>query len=138
MTTLPRTTRTNASNPSLRASLPPLRRAPPPRHCEGVARSNPGEAVPVWIASPTATMLPRVRNDDLARHCERSEAIQGEPSLSGLLHQRQLCCRRFAMTISPVIAGEPPVIASGAKQSRGSHPCLDCFTNGNYVAAGSQ
>ncbi|MDR1467662.1 MAG: hypothetical protein LBT00_00050 [Spirochaetaceae bacterium] len=39
MTTLPRTARTNASNPSLRASLPSLRRAP--RHCEGVARSNP-------------------------------------------------------------------------------------------------
>ncbi|MDR1468210.1 MAG: hypothetical protein LBT00_02830 [Spirochaetaceae bacterium] len=57
-------------------------------------------------------MLPRVRNDEPAT------------------------C--LAMTMPPVIVGGLPVIASVAKQSSERMPLLDCFTNGNGVAAGSQ
>jgi hypothetical protein len=47
------------------------------------------------------------------------------------------------MSVPSVNASKPSVIASGAKQSRGMPSqgyalLLDCFTNGNYVAAGSQ
>ncbi|MDR1469417.1 MAG: Rpn family recombination-promoting nuclease/putative transposase, partial [Spirochaetaceae bacterium] len=55
---------------------------------------------PGWIASPTATMLPQVRNDDPPviasgpRHCERSEAIQCE----GLLRPDCFAATRLAKT----------------------------------------
>ncbi|MDR1469992.1 MAG: hypothetical protein LBT00_11945 [Spirochaetaceae bacterium] len=59
-----------------------------------------------WIASPTATMLPQVRNDNplprhcerASRHCERSEAIQCEGLLRLDCFVASGNCRLLAMT----------------------------------------
>ncbi|MDR1469512.1 MAG: hypothetical protein LBT00_09485 [Spirochaetaceae bacterium] len=81
----------------------------------------------VWITSPTATVLPLVRNDGeschcerATRHCERSEAIQWE----GMPRLDCFVASLLAMTM--VLAS----LRGGAKQSKENAPRLDCFTNG--------
>ncbi|MDR1468619.1 MAG: hypothetical protein LBT00_04935 [Spirochaetaceae bacterium] len=68
------------------------------------------------------------------RHCERSEAIQGE----GLPRLDCFAASRLAMTTPAPSLRASGTLPSEAIQCEGL-PCLDCFAaNGNYVAAPSQ
>ncbi|MDR1470403.1 MAG: hypothetical protein LBT00_14060, partial [Spirochaetaceae bacterium] len=99
-----------------------------PRHCER-SEAIQREGLPrldcftLWARNDNA--LPSLR-------AKRGNPVRG-PSPSGLLHQRQLCCRGFAMTTLSRHCERSEAI------QREGLPRLDCFAaKGNHVAADSQ
>ncbi|MDR1469002.1 MAG: hypothetical protein LBT00_06885 [Spirochaetaceae bacterium] len=77
----------------------------------------------VWVHAPERGWFGpaiRYRNGPSLRAGDAllSEAIQGERPSSGLLHQRQPCCRGFAMTGDRYLNGTRPEACSLVLLSR--------------------